>query len=750
MIDFLNFAMVAGGVAAGVPILVHLLNKRRFKRVPWGAMMFLRASLSRVSRRIRMENFLLLLLRILIIAAIVAAFMRPYVKTKFTLFGGQSKTAMVILIDGSLSMQYERDGKMNLEHAKQAAKDLVNSLKKGDSVSIFVITDRTEPVAENPIWDFKRAEDGIDSIKPSFKRADFVHAVDTAVRHLPKLKNPAKEIFVITDLQQSGWSPDKLDYWREVVKPLSVTKDYPQPPPIKIVDISEGKTENTAITSVSYEPRTVGVNRDVSIIYQAWNYGKSARAVRVTPTVGAFERPLLAKSPMVEAERSVTDSIPLKFDTPGKHAVVLRAEDDEMKADNVRYLVVNVLKDVPVLVADGAPSLQPFKGETDFLGAALSPRLSTQIGGETLALAKPRIVRVPEFQNTNLSEYPVVILANVSNLDAAKTTELERYVEEGGGLLIFPGDLTDMQYFNTLLYRDGKGILPGAIVETEGDDKDREKYVNIGGPPYSHPALKQFNDPSKGDLTIGRIRKWFKLDVPPGDDKVTVMAAFTNGRPWLVEKKVGRGRVILCSTPCDADWTDLPVRKFYVPLVHELVYYLATGEQTTSNLLVGKTIDYLIQSETLDQESGELIHPAEDTGIPSAESRRTKVQFVQERGGWIARSEPLNHPGIYRLVYKTAEGEQSVDFAVNLDTEEFNLTQLSDKEAASLKDAMGGEVIKVAEISNLEKQRFGVEIWRHIAYILLVLLFVELWMTSRRTKRQDVDAVEVPDAVLNK
>ncbi|GEM_PF-1740450 len=748
--DFLNFAMVAGGAAASVPILVHLLNKRRFKRVPWGAMMFLRASLSRVSRRLRMENFLLLLLRILIVAAIVFAFMRPYIKTKFTLFGGQQKTAMVILIDGSLSMQYERDGRMNLEHAKQAAKGLVNSLRKGDSVSIFVVTDRTEPVAENPIWDFKRAEDGINSIKPSFKRADFVHGVDTAIRHLPKLKNLAKEIFVITDLQRSGWSPEKLEYWRDIVKPLSVTKDYPQPPPIKIVDISEGKTENTAITSVTYEPRTVGVNRDVSVLFQAWNYGKSARAVRVTPSVGAFERPLLAKSPTVDAERSVTDSITLKFDSPGKHAVILRAEPDEMKPDNVRYIVVNVLKDVPVLVADGAPSLQPFKGETDFLGAALSPRLSTQIGGETLALAKPKIVRVPEFQNTNLSEYPVVILANVSNLDAAKTTELERYVEEGGGLLIFPGDLSDTQFFNTLLYRDGRGILPAAMVETEGDDKDREKYVNIGGPPYPHPALKQFNDVSKGDLTVGRIRKWFKLDVPPGDDKLTVLASFVNGRPWLIEKKVGRGRVILCSTPCDADWTDLPVRKFYVPLIHELVYYLATGEQTSSNLIVGRGIDHPIQSETLDQESGALVYPDEEKGIPTKESKRTKIEFAQDRGAWVARSEPLNLPGIYQLVYKTAEGEQSVFFAVNLDNEEFNLTPLAEKETRDLREAMGGVVVKAGEIEGLEQQRFGVEIWRHIAYILLVLLFVELWMTSRRTKRQDVDAVEVPDAVLNK
>jgi hypothetical protein len=516
------------------------------------------------------------------------------------------------------------------------------------------------------------------------------------------------------------------------------------------VDVSDGKTENTAITSIDYEPKTIGANRPVSIIYQAWNYGKTARTIRVTPTVDSFERGLLARTLQIEPERAISDSISLKFDSPGSHFVILRTEDDELKSDNVRYLAVSVLKDVPVLIVDGAPALQPFKGETDFLRAALSPQIATGLGGESLALARPEVVRVPQFMNKSLNPYPVVILANISSLDDAKTRELEKYVEEGGGLLIFPGDLTDLQYFNNFLYRDGRGILPAAIVEAEGDEREREKFTNIGGPPYPHIALRSFNDASKGDLTVGRARKWFKLDAPPDDGKTTVLASFVNGRPWLVEKKVGRGRVILSATPCDADWTDFPVRRFYVPLVHELCYYLAAGEQTNRNVEVGKSIVHTVQSETLDPASGQLHHPDDTTGIPTADSKTTQVKFEQDGGAWTATSEPLAAPGIYRLTFKTAEGEQSVEFACNLPTAEFDLTQLTEKELRDLHDAMGLTTMKPEEIAGLQRQRFGVEIWRHIAYVLLLLLFLELWMTSRRTKKQDVESVAVPDAVLNK
>jgi hypothetical protein len=423
--------------------------------------------------------------------------------------------------------------------------------------------------------------------------------------------------------------------------------------------------------------------------------------------------------------------------------VAVELGNDPLPIDNKRYLALDVVKELPVLLVNGAPSLQLFKGETDFISVALSPRLAAELGG--LALARPEVIDLRDLPGKNLADYPVVVLANVANLSIEDTQRLEQYVSDGGGLMIFPGDLMDAAYYNGLLYRAGNGLLPTSIGATQGDERSRDatKAVRIARGPYSHPLLQTFSDPTRADLTKGHIRKWYRLDPLPPASPANVIVSLDIGTPWLVEKAFGRGRVILCATPCDSDWSDLPVRKFFVPLMHELVYYLAEGGRPDRNVLVGTTLVQSLRSDTLKPDTGIVRLPSGDT---------KPLPFRKESGLWIATYRETNEPGVYQIEVKDGDNIVTATYAVNIPNDESNLVPLTTDDKKVLKDVVGADVSTNWQNigQDVAAQRFGIEIWRPLAYLLLVFLFLELFMTSRRTKQQEVKRLEKPEAILNR
>jgi hypothetical protein len=166
-------------------------------------------------------------------------------------------------------------------------------------------------------------------------------------------------------------------------------------------------------------------------------------------------------------------------------------------------------------------------------------------------------------------------------------------VKNGGGLLLFPGNRIDAPWYNSAFFKEGKGLLPLAFGPLAGDPAETSPSVAVVSQRFENAALELFNDPRNGSLSDSALKLWFKFQeqAASGDAAApVVLARLESGDPFLVEKPFGEGRVIVCSTAIDADWSNLPLRPFYLPLLQRLSVYLASTVFPPRNLDVGRPI----------------------------------------------------------------------------------------------------------------------------------------------------------------
>jgi Mg-chelatase subunit ChlD len=204
-ITFLNLGALFGLAAVAIPIIVHLLNKFQVKEVTWAAMRFLRESVEKNQRRLRMEDILLLILRCLLVALLILALSRPAWQSAVRMTGSHQVTA-VIIIDDSYSMGLTNGIQSSLQRAQSAAGQILTAMPSGSSSALFFAADNVSPVIAEPTYDFNLLREMIKQAKLTDRATDLSIALQQAVATLQRHKgDESKEIYLITDGQANGW-----------------------------------------------------------------------------------------------------------------------------------------------------------------------------------------------------------------------------------------------------------------------------------------------------------------------------------------------------------------------------------------------------------------------------------------------------------------------------------------------------------------------------------------------------------------
>ena len=178
---FSESLLAIAGVA--VPIIIHLLSRRRYRRVQWAAMEFLRRAMKKTQRRMRIENLILLLLRTLALLLLVMALMRPVLAPLPLLSQrGEEERTVVIAIDDSASMAARGDGTSPFDRARALALEILDNLKARDEVYLLWVSDAPQPVFEGPTPEKRRARQEIEAAQPS----------DSGTRWAPSLTEAAR------------------------------------------------------------------------------------------------------------------------------------------------------------------------------------------------------------------------------------------------------------------------------------------------------------------------------------------------------------------------------------------------------------------------------------------------------------------------------------------------------------------------------------------------------------------------------
>ncbi len=711
--EFLNGILLGGLAAGSIPFLIYIFNRSRFRTQKWGAMHLLDAAIATNRRRIRLEQLLLLILRAMIPAVLALCMARPVI-TRMKNLIRNSKSSVVVMLDNSFSMEGGDNLRSNFTQATEETGKLVDNLPQGSQVAILgmagPVSDR-----EHSGYDLPQSRRVISAARGGFGIAGVGESMETAAGlFASRMHHADRQLVIVSDFQRASWGDDSATARRRAIELVNAATVKPR---IVLMDVGIDIKENLAVQSIELSRAVIGVGQKVNIRANIRNYGKNSYSnLPVYFKVDGTGKSMSQIN--IGGRESAQVLFSASFETAGSHLLEVAVDADRLTADNTCRKSLPVLDRLPVLLVDGAPSEQPLAGETAFLEIALKPYGAA--GSELKDMIDPEVVAYDRFDTKALDQPRVLVLANVPALDDGQLRAVRDFVHNGGGLMIFPGDKTNHRWYNDKLLADGRGLLPMRIASLAGDG-DSDSAVTVVSQHYDHAALELFNDPRNGSLTGAQIRLWYRLapmlDAAGKRAPARILARLDNGDPFLVERDFGHGRVLLCSTPADADWSNLPLRPFYLPLMQQLVTYLASKVNPPRNIRIGQRLAIFLPEKAAGR-TALLTDPMGETH---------ELPIVKRGTRGVGEFERTQQPGVY--VLEPPDGEP-IHYVVSTARHESDIESLTGDEIQQIAREMDAAVVhSFEEYRDIESsRRFGQEIWVGLLWLVLIVAFGELFL----------------------
>ena len=712
--------MLWGLALGGVPILIHLLHRRRYIELPWAAMRFLIAAAKKQSRRLRLEQILLLIVRTLILVLIGLALARPSAETLGEYFRAEGPRHRIIVVDATFSMGYAPAERSRFDRAKDLARQVASSTKQGDAVNLVRLGDSSPRViVRRPAYQAAAVLEEIAQLPLLDERVDVsvvLKEIEERLSLAPEIAR--KEICFITDLQSAAWAPGDST---EAARVRLALKKLSERAKLTFLDVSDPGAANVAVTDLRTDDTFVLSGRTVRTVATLRNFGFSGA---VGQLVELYIDDRLADTKRVDLP--VGTDVRVDFSpafSSGEHRLEVRLKPDGLRVDDSRRLVVPVRDELQVLLVNGKPSGELMGNATDFLKLALAPELPNRALASPL---RPTVIREGELLGTDLARFDCVFVCNVALLTDREAEVLRGYLEAGGGVVFCLGDQVRADNYNQTLFKDKQPILPARLIERVGDAKKKDAVFEFDAGDFSHPIVRPFQGNPGAGLELTKTFAYFKTEVPE-DRGARVALRFDNGDPAIVDAPYGRGRAILVTTSVDREWSTWAVwGHSLIPLMHETVNYAVSGRWTDREVLVGQPLVSHLPVRAMDV-SATLHLPGGETQSAPATNDGTSVV-----------SEPTTRAGFHKLVLGPP-ASRTEWFAVNVDPQESDLTSLrvEDLKADILPGIEFSYLTEWADASTGDEQpavrvvATGSGFSRALLLAALCLLVVELLMAWR-------------------
>ena len=546
-----SFLWALAGLA--IPVVVHLVYKRKSRRIDLGTLRFLKSVLQANSHTRNLKRWLLLAMRLGCVALLVGVFARPY-------WGGvrtpAEKRFVAILIDQSASMERRGSSGRLIDQAVAKARSLLRDVGDAAEVRVAFFDHTVHPLELGKANSQSTAASVTQIQGPASLTGatNFSGAMEWARDVCVRSKQPKRQIVVFTDLQRSG-----LD-WAQ-------TDPLPPGIEVRVEDLGQSQTTNAAVSAIRVPAKVTRPGNVTTIVGTIFNAGPfDLKNVDVVLHASRGENQFTLKQQVSVAAGS---TVPASFETPELSEGLWRGyleleHDDDMKFDNRRWFAIPVARPLNTLIVDGQPNPLSQRSATYFLHAALRLAPPGEVAAERLF--EPTLLPIAEGTRwPDLKGSSIVVLANLPSISSSDVSRLAKWVRAGGGLLVFAGDPTTREGLQPL--RDaglGVGEIRGFV--TANNAPWRLEDWNA-----EHPIFELFGDVQRGDLSRRGFRGITRIE-PDGD--VAVLARFTGGAPAVLERSVARGRVIWVAAGCDGTWSDWPRSRLFLPLTYQLLGYL--------------------------------------------------------------------------------------------------------------------------------------------------------------------------------
>ncbi len=796
--------------ACSIPIIIHLLFRRRYQRIRWAAMQFLLAAYRTTKTNVLLENLILLILRILVVLVLVLIFARPMIKSTSSISSATQKNNFIFVLDNSYSMGLRGNNTSCFEKAKSQGKLILEQIQNNDTISIIlmshIIETREKSANSNntkngngnhndsnnllngaisvdvkkeffEINSEKKRQDILkfwEDLKLSESSADIPTSLENLHDLVRNTEYTNKRVFIFSDFQKNSWERAiKTSRYVEILR--SIQK---QSAAFTFVDVGIPDPQNIGIVSFDYDG-VISTNVPGRFIAKVSNYGtKSCQDVSITFFLDGQKQKTeyFTIGPKQEQEISFYTT----FVQPGNHYVTVELSPDNLIADNIRHISLEILEKIRVLVVDGDPKTETFASETDYFLAALGDSSTNIVEVTKVAFTElgPKIV---------LKDYDVVVLANLADLKYFLGTEfnrqtiLENFVKNGGGLWIWLGDKVSADSYNEDFF-NFRELLPGRLNQPIGNiELDKNFTTYTIDHLETHRVWRYFFENPKlmEDIKNCFIYKYFHVEVPKDEEisvintnsvqpvtptpenskNIKILATYRPGNhPAILERKLGKGKVILSTTTLDREWNNFHTDQYghvFVIMIGEFLQYLVGHPYEFNNVQIqtpfSKDYDFYVEPENVN-----IITPLEETKIPQWKPLKAldkSLSSTLSKDVYRMYYSDTNKSGVYRLRLSVsnqilqerpelmklavAEAQESASksrrqlqeyFVVNVESEEGNIQCYNQSELTQQLATVEIKYEKNMEQEIKKTSQKDMEYWKNLALILLLMTLLETFL----------------------
>ncbi len=673
---FLNAIFGFAMAAVSLPILIHLLNRRRSGRESFSSLEFLQEVTRRQRRRIQIRQWLLLALRCLIIALVVGAMMRPALRSGGS---GAGTTTGVIALDTSFSMQAATESASHAEVARHRLAEIGELHRRGDRTQLVWPTDPPRAAFDAPVEDFGRVMARAERAPITYRPLPVDVFIEDAARRAAGSSTLNREIYVISDFQVDDWDPDALPELPENVR-------------VYLVPVAnEASLPNVAVTSASFLKASVqsGTSGAVRVSLANFTDGElSNYPVRVF----AGDDLVGEGSVRVPAADLATADLALNRSVASGEALQIQISEDALSADDAAWVTPSERQTIRVLLVHGGTPDDVAR--EPYVRLALDP--PGQVGERTFTVQE---IPLRDFSVQADLDYDVFVLNNVERLSEGVLERLRLAHRDGAGVFVILGDRVDLRYYNT-------NVLDGFChVTLEDPESVPGSFFSLEPEVPGHPLFEGFAVDYGEALTRARFTKVVRTRVSNGD---RVLARFGE-LPAVVEAD----RFLLFTSSADLRWGNFPTGGSFLPFLHQSILSLASGSVDARQFRAGEPIELQFDPDVLDG----------DIQCLTPSGRELPLGTEVASGRVVVRTDPTDVPGVYRF---TMNGEPLRSVAVHLDGAEGHLRYRDVSEIAD----RWGDGVRILGVDTPIREavleaRHGREIWRELLMSAFVLLIAE-------------------------
>jgi hypothetical protein len=697
---FTNVLMLAGLLALAAPVIIHLLLKRKKRRLPFSTLRFFSQRDDQSSQKRKLRHLLLLAVRLLLFTTLVLAFSRPYLPRTPGPGAGGAARRVVLVLDRSASMMAAGTDGQRWALAGAAVRRVLAELKPEDRAALVSCSGEAEvlsgfapPAVVATILDGLEPAYGPGSIGKGLKQADKLLA--------GREKGSAAAIYLVSDLQQNACQD---------LASFPVSRDID----VRILPSGDLYSPNLALAEVLTDEAADGSKPRVAVA----NY--SAEDALDTPLEFAIDGKAASTGLLSIKAGGVTNLIfPLPVLKPGWHELqtTIRSKD-ALALDNVRFASLFVPEPLRVLIVEPRKGKRVFEEESFFVAAALDPTLGTTNSVQTpfqITQTKPEEMAARLFVQASQPAFDLVLIPGLKEIPPGCAKQLGEFVRAGGGLVLFLGDQVSANRYNAE-FRD---LLPAPLAGLEAFP-DPGSGWRILDYDTNTAVFATFRLPNSGDLRIPEFTRRFTFSTLPSTGR---LAHFDDAQPLLLSRDVAGGRVVLVNTSMDASWSDWPKHKTFVPWLHGLGRHSARGSARDE----AREAASLVAGENFEVDLG-----------PGAARRQFKVRFPAgnemplraDDQGRLRSAQPAA-PGVYSV--RDDAGREARRVVANLSPRESDLAAFRPAEVEqqlARAEAAGEDNLLAGLFGSAASQK---ELWTALLLAALALLFIEPIIANRTT-----------------